>query len=175
MILETIRLLAAALADGTTGINAQLATVPRDSGDPQPPNVTVVEETTSPWAARGVNPQEITTPYAVVSQAGPLVMEGEAVATYRKGRLSVAVEILSPKSASAEATRALLYTARAVQRAVRVWLADASSALRTDNDVYVEIAEQWTQSPVVPFAADSMTLVELQFDLLLRDTAPGTP
>lgn len=172
MILETVRLCAAALADPTSGVNAQLATVPRDTGDPQPANVSVVEETTTGWVTRDIVPQDLTVTYVAVAQSGDLVMAGENMALYRAATVNLSVRVIAPISTSANATRALHYTTRAVQRALRVWLADASSAARTDNQVFVEIAESWTQSPVFDAVEDRLSVVTLTLSLRVRDNAP---
>lgn len=52
MNVAAVRQTADWLADATTGVNALLASVPRDVGDPAPPDVTIYDETTAPWVAR---------------------------------------------------------------------------------------------------------------------------
>lgn len=57
MIVAAVRELADWLSAAPAGVNAQLATVPRDVGDPVPPSVTVHDETRESWVARGVVPR----------------------------------------------------------------------------------------------------------------------
>jgi hypothetical protein len=54
---ELVRIVADWLEDGTNGVNAQLALVPRDGGDPQPVNVLVYDETRDNRPARGRVPE----------------------------------------------------------------------------------------------------------------------
>ena len=61
MRLETLRALTAWLNDGTYGVNAQLASVPRDGSDALPADFALIAEATSnQYAARGQMPTEDT-------------------------------------------------------------------------------------------------------------------
>ncbi|MDB4906366.1 MAG: hypothetical protein JWO05_1150 [Gemmatimonadetes bacterium] len=53
MIVDPLRLLVEWLSDPATGINAQLAAVPRDGGEPAPAAVQFFHELAQPWVARG--------------------------------------------------------------------------------------------------------------------------
>lgn len=66
---ELTRIVADWLEDGTNGVNAQLALVPRDGGDPQPANVTVVDETRDNRPARGRVPEDGLPSVVVAMQA----------------------------------------------------------------------------------------------------------
>lgn len=66
---ELIRIVADWLEDGTNGVNAQLALVPRDGGDPQPGNVTILDETRDNRPARGRVPED-GTPVVTVAMQG---------------------------------------------------------------------------------------------------------
>lgn len=59
MIVDAIRLLAGWLADPDTGINAQLAQVPRLETEPAPAAVTLYNEIDDPWVARGEIPRSL--------------------------------------------------------------------------------------------------------------------
>lgn len=58
MIVEPIRLLVAWLADGVTGLNAQLAGVPRPGGEAAPPQVLLYNELDYPALARNLVPRD---------------------------------------------------------------------------------------------------------------------
>jgi hypothetical protein len=51
---EAILYVAERLADAVEGVNALLASVPKEAGWATPPNVTVVDAVTYPWVSRGI-------------------------------------------------------------------------------------------------------------------------
>lgn len=55
---EVVRIVSTWLEHATYGVNAQLDVVPRDGGDPQPADVTVMDETSDPRAGRGRIPED---------------------------------------------------------------------------------------------------------------------
>lgn len=57
MIAAAVRQVADWLGDGTTGVNALLASIPKDVGDTAPASVTIYDETREPWVARGTVPR----------------------------------------------------------------------------------------------------------------------
>jgi hypothetical protein len=67
VIVAAVRQVADWLADLTTGVNALLASVPKDVGDPAPPNVTIYDETRDAWVAVGVVNR-------AAGNAGPLLL-----------------------------------------------------------------------------------------------------
>lgn len=161
-----------ALRDPTTGVAAQLAAVPIDGADARPPAPVVVDESSTPWVARRRVPADWRTPTVAVMQAGAATMAGEAIATYRSVDVTLGVQIVAPLVASADAIQALHYTVRATQRALRVWLRDASEAARTRGTVYVERSEAWTQGEVESSDEDGVSVVTLTVTLTVRDTEP---
>lgn len=54
MIVDVMRLVLEWLSDPVTGVNAQLAAVPRDPGEDPPPAVVIYNELDHPWVARNV-------------------------------------------------------------------------------------------------------------------------
>jgi hypothetical protein len=71
VIVAAVRQVAAWLADGTTGVNALLASVPKDVGDPTPPSVTIYDETTAGWVAGGTIPRGKTGNVPLLLVRGP--------------------------------------------------------------------------------------------------------
>jgi hypothetical protein len=61
MIAEAVALLAEWLADGTTGVNALLASVPKDVGWATPPAVTIKSEISDSWVTREVIDENLIT------------------------------------------------------------------------------------------------------------------
>lgn len=175
MILETIRACAEWLAHPTTGVAAQLAALPLDGGDERPTvPVAVADETRVGWVARRERPQEDRQVVVTVTQDTPITMAGESVATYRPASVSLAVQVWSPLVQSEAAITALHYTARAVQRSLRGWLAGdaAGEAARTRGGVYVQAAEEWSVTPVESSEVDALSVVSIVVPLTVRDQQP---
>lgn len=67
MMHDLIRAVADALADGTTGVNTLLSSVPKESGVAVPPTVTVYDASRTDWVGRGrISTEEVA--------AGPLLL-----------------------------------------------------------------------------------------------------
>lgn len=150
MNLEPVRLLADWLADagqfagGASGVNAMMAAVPRDAGDPAPPAVTVFDETRDGNSARGDLPA--TLPAIIVTSREIPQLDGE-VATYtRDGVIELVVRYACEKADTKAALRDSSYTLRAVLKSVRQFNADTRS--RNQLDVYscldLRFVAMWT-------------------------------
>lgn len=175
MMVEVLQSLADWLDDDTQGVNACAATLPRRVTDGPLPTVRVTDETRSGWVTRGEMPREQLDagPWVAVYQAGDAVMPGEKVATYREITVDVGVRLIAGDTASAHGTRDLHDLLRAIHRSVRGWLADAESeSARIRNAVYVEISEQWRQTPVLAVEEDAVVTASLLLTLTVRDQAP---
>ncbi len=177
MMVEVIRLVADALADASTGVNAQIATLPLRSGESAPTLIaSIVDETRTGWVARGEFPRDslASGPVLAVYQAGDVSMDGERTATHRDVVLDIGVRLIAPAELSESGTTQLLDTLRAVQRALRVMLSDAQQiALRTENSVQIQVAEVWRQTPIVAVEDDAIVTASLLATLNVRDQAPG--
>lgn len=113
-------MLAAALADETTGVNAQLDTVPRDAGDPRPPDVVgVLDQTLDDLASR--DPEGVVDwPVIIVRWVDLGDLEGTSPTGHRDALTAVvAAGYVTRKADTAAALRDAGYTLRAMQRALR--------------------------------------------------------
>lgn len=75
MIVAAVRQVADWLVNGTTGVNAQLASVPGDSSDVIPPLVTVWDATRFEWVARGQVLRALTGNGPLLLVRGPTELE----------------------------------------------------------------------------------------------------
>lgn len=108
--------------NGTGSVNALLAGVPRDAGDPLPANVTVYDATRNGWVARMTAPNEgsgISFPALAVFVHGGLTFDGEVLTTVRDATGDVAVVYITQRQDTAPARADALYTMRAVVRSFK--------------------------------------------------------
>lgn len=136
---EVVRLIADALADPTTGVNAYLASVPRDAGDPVPPVVTVLDETRNAKAARQQDAgkdEPYTGPELVVALTDPASVAPAYTNETEAASLTVVIRYKARNAASAEAVRDAYYTMRTVRRSLAALrLAALGGPLRVRNGV----------------------------------------
>lgn len=134
MILETLRVVRDALEDSSIGVNAQLQSIPLDSGDSVPPDVDVLEPTRDDLAARGDSGPERNVILVDVDRPARGV-DGTTSQALRKANVTVSIMYAVRDGDSAEAMEDTLYTLRAVLKA----LADLQDdeTMRTRNKVQV--------------------------------------
>lgn len=139
---EAILLVRDRLTHPTEGVNAQLASVPRDAGWTVPPAITVADALTYPWVARGVldRAQLGDGPWLLVGATGDVFADGTADAN---GRATVDVVIRygaagTDTATLADLTRASSLTLRAAMRAVLQPWNDNANHFVTINEVEFE-------------------------------------
>lgn len=135
MFNEPVRILAAWLAHATLGVNAKLATVPRDGGDPLPTSVTIVDETTNGSLARGRLPE---TPRPILTveiyrwdALEPVPSQG----VLRDFDVTLLIRFGDTEAQSETGKRDAHYTMRAVQMSLAELWKESNSASRTRNNV----------------------------------------
>lgn len=150
MRIEATRIVADWLRDLTTGINAWLPSVPRDGGDPAPPQIAawadpndagsglaVFDDTRHAWVSLNGDPPA--TPCLIVKVTGSVDVTGSPWPNgeYRTttAPIQVAVTYVVANADSPGAVRDGDYTLRAVARCVRELMKDANDASRTRNSV----------------------------------------
>jgi len=144
MILEANRIHADWLADPTDGVNALLATTPRDAGDAQAADLeTITDETRDGDVARGELPS--TLPGIAVSTDVVDDVEGQVMVVTRDGRVKLRIRVGLDNADTAEGMRDLSYYLRTVVRSLnRLYDADANDAARTRNEIYLETCHDLT-------------------------------
>jgi hypothetical protein len=154
MKLETVRLVKAALADVTYGINAMLAALTLDGSDTRPANPTVYTDVDHKWVARrkvdDVDTAAITFPALAVFQFAPLrCVDVEVRTIVRDADVQIAFAYVVRKQDSAAAVRDALYFNRALLRWFKWFEAnDQTSSFRTKNGVTLRLLQELTQDDV---------------------------
>lgn len=176
MELEAIRMVAAALADPVTGVNAQLVHVPKDFEDAALalPPVTIADQTRDAWVARKlvrVQGHAAQFPAVAVSLATPASLDGEIFNTvFRQGELQLLIEYVQLLADSALGAAAGLYTKRAILAALAAFHLD--DARRTRNRVSLLICTSIASAPVYAEREDVVTTAALQVTYQVRDLNP---
>lgn len=176
MILEANRMLSDWFQVATYGVNALLASTPRDAGDGQPTNLaTITDETRDGNVARGELPA--TLPALAISVDHIKDLDGMVVVITRDGKLHVRLRVGVDNAVTEDAIRDLSYYLRTVIRSFRSFFEHADPATqRTRNGVYLEtcldMAEQIavTKDPAGNTIISAYVLATIQ----LRDLAANS-
>lgn len=120
MIAAAVRQVADWLGDATTGVNALLATVPKDVADAVPANVTIYDETREPWVARGTVPRTKTGTGPLLLVRGPDAVELPVFSGYTPCEVQVLYVRRAPAATveSDDAVRDVYQTMRAIARSI---------------------------------------------------------
>jgi hypothetical protein len=162
----------------TYGVNALLAGVPRDAGDPVPPNVTVTDETRDAVTARGKGAQQITESGAQLQvllfedyeKEPELVTLGEEVQD--SSELQVLIWYRRPDNATpAIAKRNASYTMRAVTRSLNRLMMNVSAAARERNQVQLVSLQGFRRVPVL-VTNDPLATSAIVLTCQVRDESP---
>jgi hypothetical protein len=112
VIVEAVRMIAAVLEDPTNGVNALLASMPRDGADPRPANVTVLNA-----ADDDINVGEGTStafPYVIVDIHAPLTAPGQVMSGVRDYEVPVLVGYVVKGGTERQNFASTDYTMRAI-------------------------------------------------------------
>ncbi len=175
MIVETIDLFAEALESGTYGVNAQLDTLERETGDPSPARIkAVLSSLRSDDVARGeAGPHW---PVLVLTVEEPAEAEGEVATVYRDARrFPVTVRYVSREPDTAQGVRDGLYTMRAILRTLAKWSQDdPDGATRKRRGIVVVSTNSvlFGEAREDPAADGAAVTAKLVADLYVRDCIP---
>jgi hypothetical protein len=173
MILEGVRMIADWLADGTQGVNALLPTTPRDAGDAQPANVTIIDQSRDDNVARNQAPAATALPAIAVEVDRVDELDGQVATITADGHLLVRVRYLTSNTASAAAMRDAMYVLRTVLRSLRQFFAlSASDSRRVRNSVYLESCLDLATAPMWAPIEDAFVAGAVLATIQLRDLAP---
>jgi hypothetical protein len=160
VILEGVRMAAEWLADATDGVNALLATVPRDGGDDVPPSVTIRDEYGYGACARREVPDPLLAgPELWVFTNNLAQLAGEPTTVFAEGRPELVVAYVTQDVDTSEALEDASYTLRAVLWSLRRFATQASSARLRNNVSWNGLVQEQTRwlPPAVPLAAGRVT------------------
>lgn len=174
MELETVRAVADFLADPTAGVVAQLATVPRDAGDPLPtlPGG-VADSTRNGWVARREIPHEngpVLPAIAVYAQ--PITLDGDVHTVVRDGVLDIVMAYCDQNSDTPSGNAAALYVRRAILKCLAVFESNAHAADRQRNDIAIFACERLKLGPLEAAWADINIRDAVVATFHVRDLAP---
>lgn len=172
MILEATRIISEALSDSTIGVNAQLASLPKDAADSTPPRIiAVLDPTTNDDAAAGKAGLDF--PVLLVT-VGPIRdMEGEVATVKRGAKLSVLVSYITHDYDKAQAVTNALYTLRAVQRTIRELMRNENISRRQRNNICLVACLGMEAESVKAAVGDGVFATGIMvLELQLRDLAP---
>lgn len=176
MILETVRAWADWLQDATYGVNAQLGTIPLDSGDPVPTAIALVaDETRNGSAARRQIPD--TLPALLVRLHAPagLVPNIGPNTANREGAIPVLTAYAAADVTSEEGNRQCVYTLRAVEKSLRDFMDTtiaAANTARSRGSVQIERIEDLQHLTTYEPLQDRDILGALIVTFQVRDLAP---
>lgn len=159
------------LQDATFGVNALLAGVPRDGGDPVPPALaSVIDETRDQVAAREQLPKS-GFPLLEVFAAG-VEIPGDIGGPLLEGDLSVGIRYATKQVNSATAVRDARYTMRAVRRSLMQLNRNENEAARTRNSILLIYCVSLRQVPHFEKREDAWFVGGLVATYKARDVAP---
>jgi len=161
MLLEVCRLWKAWLTDGTNGVNARLAGVEKDAGDPVPTALaTIAEPTTHQGVGRLELPREFAYPGLLILPPTEAQLEdGIATEIFRAADFPVAFVWITQEPNTAVGYREGSYTMRAVLRAINALMENANVASRTRNGIVIEAMHGVSvPRPIAPVAQSTVSM-----------------
>lgn len=139
MTADAVRAVVRHLEHGATGVNVQLAAVPRPAGEAAPPAVAVCDSVRHPWVTR-LQIDRTTTGSGrllLVAPHGELQMPLDPTAVTERADLEVALRYVGRTSNSATLARDASQTLRAALRAVRLGF-EREATTRQPGDVHLD-------------------------------------
>ena len=136
MFAEVVRMVADALYDGTYGVNALLATVPREGSIALPAGVSVRDESRDPECARNQVPEDVEGNALLVSTAEDVNAPAPVNRPFPADlTVDVLVRFATSNPDTAEAICDASVTLRAVLRWAGLFMAPANEAARSRSGV----------------------------------------
>ncbi len=174
MILESARMVADWLSDGTHGVNVLLASTPVDAGDSVPANLqSIADETRDGNVARGQLPELM--PGIAVTIDVIKNLDGQVTQVTRDGQVKVRIRVGVVNADTENGVRDVSYYLRTAMRSLRKMFDQSVTApMRTRNNIYLEscleMLEQivWTKDQPDTTFVTGYILATLQ----LRDLTP---
>jgi hypothetical protein len=173
MMQEMVRIVAAALRDGTIGIAAQLATMPREASDTAPPVPVIYDETSDLQTALDQIP-DAPGPFLQVA-AGALRENDITVTPSRKTEVDLVIRYAVRSSLTTRSLNEARQTERAVRRMLSV-LPQQSDALKFRNRAQLFHVTLYTADEHRAPADDVALVIVMRFTVHGRDlrTMEGT-
>ena len=171
MILETVRMVADALAHSGYGVNVQLATLSLDGGDPVPSPIAVIaDETRSPDVAVGRYPT--TTPCLTVTLEGNVSLDGEVISDNRDADVTILIRYVTRDVDAASGNADVLYTLRAVQKTIRAFNSNTNAIDRVRNAIQILECLSMEHASLFDSIDDVVCTGGVRVTFKVRDTNP---
>lgn len=135
MFNEVVRIPAAWWQHATLGVNAKLATVPRDGGDPLPTAVSFADETIDGDVARGVLPEDPRPVLTTEIYNWPRVMPFVSQGALRDFSVTILIRYGAHNAKSEEGKRDAHYVMRAVLMSLNELMKGENATARQRNNV----------------------------------------
>lgn len=153
MFNEPLRIVADWLAIAVNGVNALLPEVPRDVGDAQPGNVTVVDESRCSWLARRLVPKGVCDngPVLGVSVLDEATVQHNpqlGIQNWVDGNLPIVIRYFGVNLDSAKGYQDAGYTLRAAKSSLLLLARHENLASRERNKVRIERLEDFRIVPM---------------------------
>jgi hypothetical protein len=180
-----VKILAAWLADGTNGVNACAAAVPRVGSDTAPPSLTIYNEWDHAWVRRGLAPEAAD---ATASIAYPMLTvrrysanwNGGLGKGYETGRMEIgtvqiACEIAQLNTDTADEARDEAYLLRGLRASLKL----LDNAPQTSRDEASATVVLWPSTalqevPMKPERGDKVSAVALVVTYPVWESTPAT-
>lgn len=172
---EVVRIVADWLADATYGVNAYAATVPRDAGDAAPPEVTVIDQTRDPKAARERNAakEDAEDPgwEVAVALADPIETAWATTTDADADAIGLFIGIKGRQDESDLAVQHLNYLTRATRRSLAELFTNANELSRRRNSVHL-VGLPRVRHHAPESGGDEQIMGGLDVTIVARDYAP---
>lgn len=159
------------------GVNAMLALVPRDEGDPEPARILKVYDVTRDKEAAGEKPK-LTTPCLVVAEDGgattpdPMAFPGGLTTKKRDLVLPVAIRWVTRTFDDPRAEQEGRYVCRAIVMSLAYLLLGENQAARIRNGIGLRVARDLTWGPTFEAVPNAAVMAAVRVVYGARDANP---
>lgn len=173
-MVELVRMITAALAHPTYGVNAQIKALTPDDGDNLPPTIVKILDVTRPDSDIILDQSRILDwPVLVVSLQNPIEGDrefGEVMRDYTT--TEVFIDLVVGGRDAGLSTADVLYTIRCIIRTLRDLLAEANAADVVRGGICLLFLNRLTWGPVAAELPSGMIVGTVVPDFAVRDTQP---
>lgn len=159
------------------GVNAMLAKVPRDDGDPEPGRILKVYDVTRDKEAAGEKPK-LNAPCLVVAEDGgamavdPMAFPGGLTTRKRDLTLPVAIRWVTRKWDEPLAAEEGRYMCRAIVMSLAYLLLGENAPQRVRNQLCLTVATELTWGPTFQMVPDAAVMAAVRIVYKARDAKP---
>jgi hypothetical protein len=173
MILETLRMTTTALSSSVYGVNYYLTNLPTDAGDPTPPLIqTITDSTVDLVTAQGLLTPAGQRPSIQIMQGGDVPILPFVPTQHREAKIPILIRYSENRTATQQGLREAYYVLRAVQESLLAWL-NAGDGTTLRNGVNFSRCENATQHPIYTTERIDIQIVgDFRFTAFVRDTGP---